>query len=105
MDSLSRIDAMSGSLLAEESLDRVYMDDPLLFSWFFNHAVIHSIILVTLDSSCSMPSLLNSTKISKGYDERASSRTTCINFGHVVLLNFFFFFFFSIGNLQDNRLS
>ena len=30
MDSLLKIDAMSGSLLADDSLNRIYMDDLLL---------------------------------------------------------------------------
>ena len=52
MDSLLKTDAMSGSLLADNSLDRDYMDDFLP-----NHAVIHSTILVTY-FSCSILSIL-----------------------------------------------
>ena len=83
MDSLLKIDAISGSLLADDSLDNVTLTTFYILSWLFNHALIHSTILVTY-SSCSIPLLSNSTTICEGYDGRASSRTTCIILASII---------------------
>ena len=71
MDSLLKIDAAAGSLLADNSDNSLTEITFYLIS--FNHAVIHSTILVTY-ITCSCPrkvSLSNSTRamISQGYDK------------------------------------
>ena len=74
MDSLLKIDAAAGSLLADNSDNSLTEITFYLIS--FNHAVIHSTILVTY-ITCSCPrrvSLSNSTQamISQGYDKLLS---------------------------------